>query len=683
MNVAISPNFKKMTSKAIFAIVLFVLVYLVLLSLSVSLTVLCVVLGISLIILKPAIITISLGIGLASLGFFILVFLFKFLFKKHEIDKSDLIEITESQEPVFFQFIADIVKEVETDFPKRVYLSSDVNASVFYDSNFWSMFFPIRKNLQIGLGLVNTISEQEFKAILAHEFGHFSQRSMKVGSYVYNVNQVIFNMLYDNESFDDMIQKWANVIGYLSFFLLLAVKLIQGIQWILQKMYDFVNLSYMALSREMEFHADEVAAHVAGSLPLAEALLRIDLANYSYSNVIDFYNGKIENNLKSSNIYSEQKFVMEFLAKESKLPFKNNLPLVSEADLNKYNKSKLNIKNQWASHPSIEERIAALEKLNIDKESSSNNFAIALFAAPKRITEEMTAQLFSTVKYAGDTNLLEFDNFQHEFSETFIKNSFPKEYGGYYDNKNPIVFDVQAINAYEVAENLETLFGKENLDCVYDLISLENDKNDLTSIANKQIAVKTFDYAGQKYNAKEAQILIPRLEQEIVQVKEIIAQNDLKIYKYFYQKALPKGNETVLRDKYIAFFELEKGYEKKVEIYTKLIHSTTFIRVNTPPEQIESNFRYISALEIELKAEIKALLENKSLEKEITKSIQNNFEAYLPNDLNYFQGEMYLNENLQLFFEALGNFAYLLARSYFLAKLDLLNYQINQIENAS
>ena len=48
---------------------------------------------------------------------------------------------------------------------------------------------------------------QEFKAILAHEFGHFSQRSMKVGSYVYYVNQVIFNMLYDNDSFDKMIQK--------------------------------------------------------------------------------------------------------------------------------------------------------------------------------------------------------------------------------------------------------------------------------------------------------------------------------------------------------------------------------------------------------------------------------------------------------------------------------------------
>ena len=67
---------------------------------------------------------------------------------------------------------------------------------------------------------------------------------MKVGSYVYNVNQVIFNMLYDNESFDKMIQKWANISGYFSIFVAIAVKIIQGIQWILKKMYDYININY-------------------------------------------------------------------------------------------------------------------------------------------------------------------------------------------------------------------------------------------------------------------------------------------------------------------------------------------------------------------------------------------------------------------------------------------------------
>ena len=309
MNIEVSSNFKKMTTKAIISIAVFLIVYILLLLLGVSLTVLCVFLGVKIIIAKPIFFTIALGIGLASFGFFILGFLFKFIFKKHKIDRSHLTEITEETEPKLFKFIKDIVVEIDTDFPKKIYLSNDVNASVFYDSSFWSMFFPIKKNLQIGLGLVNTSTEQEFKAIMAHEFGHFSQKSMKVGSYVYNVNQVIFNMLYDNESFDKMIQQWANISGYFSIFVIIAVKIIEGIQWILKKMYEFININYLALSREMEFHADEVAANVAGYLPLKESLLRMDLADHSYNSVISFYENKLTENVKSSNLYKEQNFV--------------------------------------------------------------------------------------------------------------------------------------------------------------------------------------------------------------------------------------------------------------------------------------------------------------------------------------------------------------------------------------
>jgi Zn-dependent protease with chaperone function len=58
------------------------------------------------------------------------------------------------------------------------------------------MFLPIKKNLQIGIGLMNSLTQDELKAVLAHEFGHFSQKSMKIGSYVYYANQVIHNLYF-------------------------------------------------------------------------------------------------------------------------------------------------------------------------------------------------------------------------------------------------------------------------------------------------------------------------------------------------------------------------------------------------------------------------------------------------------------------------------------------------------
>jgi len=679
MNVQVSPKFKKITGKAVFAIILFIITYLILLLFAIGMTVLCVMGGIALIVAKPMAITIGLGIGLASLGFFILIFLFKFIFKKHEVDRSHLLEIFEKDEPKLFAFIREIVTEVQTDFPKRVYLSSDVNACVFYDSNFWSMVLPIRKNLQIGLGLVNTISEQEFKAILAHEFGHFSQRSMKVGSYVYNVNQVIFNMLYDNETFDSMIQKWANISGYFSICVSIAVKIIQGIQWILRKMYEYVNISYMALSREMEFHADEIAANVAGYLPLKESLLRMDLAAHSYNTVLGYYDGKIPDNIKSKNIYKEQGFVMNFLATQNNLSFKNYLPIVSELDLSKYNKSKLTIKNQWASHPNPEERIRALELTNIHK-TGNEQPAILLFENGEKIQEKITKKLFSAVTYTESTTTLDFEEFKTDYSKTFNKNSFPTEYNCYYDNKNPIEFDVNSIVEFNVSETMDMLFSKEKVDMVYDLIAFENDKNVLTNIANKEYDIKSFDYDGQKYKSTEAQNLILKIETDQNSIKERIKENDLKIYKFFYDEAKKKGNASILKEKYINFFKQDSEYDNKVALSSKISDATSFISIVTPFEQIRQNLKTLQPFEIELKSEIKKLIEDETLKDEISQHTNEIFEKYLSKEWEYFNGTEYYNDNLQILFNATNEYNYLLSRKYLIIKLDLLNYQIAQLE---
>lgn len=681
MNVQVSNNFKKMTSNAIFAIVMFTSVYLILLVLSLALTVLCVLGGFGLIVLKPMVITIGLGVGLASLGFFILIFLFKFLFKKHKIDRSHLTEITQQQEPILFKFIQQIVDEVETDFPKKIYLSTDVNASVFYDSSFWSMFLPIKKNLQIGLGLVNCISEQEFKAILAHEFGHFSQRSMKVGSYVYNVNQVIYNMLYDNESFDTMIQKWANMSSYFSIFVMIAVKIIQGIQWILKKMYEYINISYMALSREMEFHADEIAANVAGYVPLKESLLRMNLADHAYYAVLNFYGNKIEENVKSHNIFREQQFVMNFLAKESELPFKNNLPMVSEMDLNKYNKSKLNIKDQWASHPSTEERVEVLEKLGIVKDFTNDHPAILLFNKSDNLQETLTENIFSTVSYEGEAAKLESDRFESEFMTTHLQNSFDKKYGGYYDDKNLDEFEVNKLSSATTTQSFDTLFSKEKVDMVYDYIGLMSDKNLLINIANNQYPIKTFDYDGQKYSSKDANILITQLEKDAENLKNNIHENDKNIYVYFLKKTKTEEQKNELKNSYKNYFSVDKEYDKIFELYNNINNSTNFVSVVTPFDQIETNFSNLKTLETELKVEIKKMLNNDILQPEISKTMKDNFESYLSNELNYFSNENYDNENLKILFRALNDSKYLLSRNYFLTKKNLLNYQIQLLEN--
>lgn len=670
MYIQVSEDFKKKSKSAVFAITIFIIIYLLMFLLTILLATGCIVGGIWLIAIKPMFLTLMLGAGLAGTGVFVFFFIIKFLFKRHINDRSYLTEIKRSDEPELFKMIDEIVKEAETDFPKKVYLSYDVNASVFYDSSFWSMFYPIKKNLIIGLGLINTSTKQELKAVLSHEFGHFSQRSMKVGSYVYNVNKIIFNLVNDDQSYRNSIEKWAGISGYFSIFAALALFITHKIQWVLTKMYSFVNIRHMALSREMEFHADEVAANLAGSISLEESLLRMELANNSYQNVINFYEGRISKNQASPNIYKEQFFVMNFLAKHSELESKYDLPHVKLSESGLFNKSKLNIENQWASHPSNEDRIARLRKLNIVKDAE-NEPAKNLFRDFEKTEIKLTAKLFSNVKYQKGKTDLDFETFISEFENQYNRDSFDKIFNNYYDNKNPD-FTVQE-NTVEKDLSFDQLFSKEQVELVYILIALENDKKTIQAIISKEIVLKTFDYDGKKYTTQEAGKLIPQIDHSISEIKNQIHQNDSDIYTYFLKSAIDLNRKDKFENVYRSFAAYDNEYEDRFKLYTELANATLFITNRTPFEQINKNFKNLKPLEEKLKSEIVPYLNNAQLTADLEEQTIKDLRYYAEKDLLYFNNEQYIDTNLQLLMTAINTLPYFLHRKYFLMKKELLS----------
>ncbi|OQP64717.1 hypothetical protein A3860_18315 [Niastella vici] len=137
-----SRSFKKEVSTVMGSVVLFFIVYILLILLSVLLTIACVYGGIALIIALPRFITLMLGIGLIGLGVMVLIFLVKFIFSVSRYDRSGIVEIKEADHPRLFAFIKQLTRDTQTHFPKRIYLSPEVNACVFYDSSFFSMFLP-------------------------------------------------------------------------------------------------------------------------------------------------------------------------------------------------------------------------------------------------------------------------------------------------------------------------------------------------------------------------------------------------------------------------------------------------------------------------------------------------------------------------------------------------------------
>ncbi|MBE15809.1 MAG: hypothetical protein CL867_06135 [Cytophagaceae bacterium] len=674
-DVQLSPDFRRQATKAIQSIVFFIMSYVILLVLAVALTFLCVFGSIALMSAKPSLITLVVGIGLASVGILVLLFLIKFIFKSNKVDRSNLIEVNRAEQPQLFAMLDDIVEKVGTDFPKKVYLSAEVNASVFYDSSFWSMIFPVRKNLSIGMGLINTISASELKAILAHEFGHFSQKTMKVSSYVYYVNQVIFNLLNDNDNYHNLVHRWANIHGIFALFVLLAQKVIEGIQKTLRYLYGIVNKNYLSLSREMEFHADEIAASITGYEPLKTSLLRMQLADISFNEVLSFYEDKIKENLKSQNIYKEHTYVLHFFAKENKLPIIQGIPYIKEEELNKLNKSKLNIEDQWASHPSTEDRIERLEKTTWATIDTPHIHANDIIQNLEQLQHACTQKLFKVVVYQGEVSEITLEAFKEAHQEIYNSNVFAKAYNSYYDHKNPIGFDLKDIAQSTQKLDFETLFGPDKIDMVYTAVALDNDILILKQIAANELPVKTFDYDGKKYKKSESKALQNQLKTQYEDVQASIKENDKAIYSYYLQLEQQLDHTPRLKAYYQEFFAFDHDFNAKFEVYTAMMNQLIFTNEITPPEDIILNFDRLKSYEHKLKTHLKSILEDELYTSELTPDIRSSFEKYLEKQWVYFNKDQYLERHLEILSAALNNFAFIYSRGYFLLKKKVLDYQ--------
>ena len=682
MDILVSPDFVKHVKKAIVSIVFFAFCFLIMICIGLGAAFALGYAGIFIITLKPIFFILILGAGLILSALMIVAFLFKFMFQKSVSPIEGMKEISRSQHPRLFMMIDDIVKEVGTDFPKRIFISSQLNASVFYNSSFWSMFLPVRKNLHIGLGLVNASTEQELKGILAHEFGHFSQRSMKVGSYVYNVNRIIYNLLYENNSFDAFMGKVGSSHYLMQLTVFIARLIIKGFQGILKALYGYLNTSYMALSREMEFHADAVAAQIVGSRTLIASLSRMDLADNAYSSTFGFLNKQYGLDYKILNFFTLNAFVLSYYGKINKMEFKGRFPIVSAEELNKYNKSRLNIKDQWASHPTMEERIAKIEKLNIPGKEEDLAEAFELFNHKETLQEKLTEDLYPLDEKAG-FSMRSDEDADTAFLAYYESLTFNKEYNGYYDLRNPPVKVPEVMETDEVV-SLDILYSDAVLAELSILYAHKNDVESLKFIVtDKQHSVKTFDFEGKKYSRKQAADLLPLLEKDKQKLEAEFEKHDALIYSFFKKRAVESGCVDRFETLYTKFVRMDELYEKAAGLVNDLNVQLAFLNRETPNDQIQRNFKEVQKNEELWKLHIKNLMELPLYVEKTETVYKGILKNYYDNDQPYFYAEAYNIAALNLLMDALNCSYQVHSDLIFHAKKELLDFQVTMAESTA
>jgi Zn-dependent protease with chaperone function len=558
--IVVEPNkeFKKGIMLALSSIIGFVIVYLFLFFVASVLAALCIFGGYALIIAIPKWITILVGLGLAGMGIMVFIFLIKFLFAVSKKDRTSLIEISEKEQPKLFAVIRELTGQINTPFPKKIYIAPDVNASVFYNSSFWSMFFPVRKNLQIGLGLVNCLNVSEFKAVMAHEFGHFSQRSMKLGSYVYNVNRIIYNMLYENTSYGNFINSWARVGNVFALFAHITVKIVQEIQWVLKQMYSVVNKSYMQLSREMEFHADAIAAHACGSDHMISALRRAELGDSCYQLTLQKCNELLKSNKRSNNLYLTHRVVLKKCGEVNNLLITHDLPVVNAEFIERHNLSRVNFKDPWASHPTLQERADHLSRLALSIPAIDES-AWVLFENTELLQAQLTNQIYKPVEIAKDA-LIDLQEFEDYYDNEIALISFPKEYKGYYQNRQIAYIDMNELICERPEKDFDQLFSATHVVLPKKIEAVSNDIDLLNAIANKSLDANSFDFNGRKYHRSEAPALKEVLEKELEEDRQLLQLLDKQVIQFFYHSAMEKSQQDadILKSSYVEYFELQR-----------------------------------------------------------------------------------------------------------------------------
>lgn len=502
---------------------------------------------------------------------------------------------------------------------------------------------------------------------------------MTVGSYVYNVNKIINNLLYEDDNFKDTSNEIAGVHNFLRIFVFLALKVTSIIKWILSKLFNFVNISNLALSREMEFQADAVSAQIAGSNTIEESLLRIDLASHSFNQVLNFYYDRISQNVKSKNVYIEQTEVLRYIGKKNKMKMNGILPIVTIDEYQKYNKSKLQIKNEWATHPSLKERIESVRKLNIQKQNSSKT-AFELLQSGVELQERFTKILLSGFEYTSETVSLEINEFIEQYVKEVTLNDFDELYNEYYDTRNPLASNVEKLTLKDSNATIEELFSDKILSYQYELISMQNDKLLLQDIADKKLKINKFNYDGISYKSKDAGNVIAKIEKSTEEKKKILEENDNNIFVFFYQKAKTRFAEEELLKQYQQFYELDVDFDKKIEIHSEVRNATSFMSVQTPFSIIEKLISNFFEIEKRFKSEIKHLLQSTIYISEINEDTRKIFEEFISKECVYFEENSYKSEDTKLLYNVLNNFIFVLQKKYYNRKKELLDFQIKLIK---
>lgn len=473
-------------------------------------------------------------VGVCAL--FLAAFMAKGLIFLKRGQASKELELKPADQPELFAFLHRLADEAGAPRPKRVYLSSRVNAGVFYDLSLFNLLLPSRKNLDIGLALVNALNLTEFKAVLGHEFGHFAQRTMAVGRWVYVAHQIASQLVARRDALDTFLAGLSRTdfrIAWVGWLLSLVVWAIRSL---VDTAFSVVALSERALSREMEYQADLVAASLAGSDALVHALHRLGAADEAWDRSVAFASREFEAGRAVADLFAVQTRMLANLRRVSPDPLYADPPQLPESDREQhrvFRSAMVRVPQMWSTHPANADRENNLRRRYVAA-AIDERPAMLLFRDADALRHQITREMLRETPpaFADGAETLsrldaEFDirAMHQRYQGTYLRRSFVR---GVATPAELFLRTLTPLDNTEVRERIAGLYAARHGQALQQLRVLEEERAtlDAARLGHLRASGNRVHWRGQVLDARRLGPAIATLDAEIAPLRQAVVQHD-------------------------------------------------------------------------------------------------------------------------------------------------------------
>lgn len=331
-------------------------------------------------------------VGPLAAGLMFIICLIKPIFARR-IGHEAPWRVNRDAEPLLYAYVERVCEALGAPVPRTIRVDSDCNAAAGFRLGLQS-FVQSDLVLIIGLPFAAGLSLREFTGVLAHEFGHFSQRTgMRLGYLIKHINLWFARIVYQRDPWDERLQFGAeNWHAPFSWF----CRLVLAFNWLARRpIWLLMTLGHMLsciVSREMEYDADRCQSRLVGWRTAAQSHKRIGQLSIaremSLSDIEQFW--------------EEERLVDDLMA----MIAANSTRITPEMMKALVKQDAAAETGLWDTHPSLRDRIGRLKAANdagsFDPEQKLSKLpATVLFENFERLSKSVTLRLYREVLGPG------------------------------------------------------------------------------------------------------------------------------------------------------------------------------------------------------------------------------------------------------------------------------------------